>query len=181
MHLKLKVSLRFLPFVLGPVFTHFNPAKSALKVCFDAHCYTNSLLHNWILSYSHLLLFRFTHCCFAFATKRSFAAVTTRQAVRTFVIFLSSYPTWILEVTTRSPVMKLRWPVFDFRYITKRWKPKMRRQYFFLPIRWPSWILLLRNKIFNSYSSRTRRIWADIYNQRGRRLLSAHIRQIREE
>ena len=108
MHLKLKVSLRFLPFVLGPVFTHFNPAKSALKVCFDAHCYTNSLLHNWILSYSHLLLFRFTHCCFAFATKRSFAAVTTRQAVRTFVIFLSSYPTWILEVTTRSPVMKLR-------------------------------------------------------------------------
>ena len=38
--------------------------------------------------------------------------------------------------------------------------------------------------IFNSYSSRTRRIWADIYNQRGRRpswLLSAHIRQVREE
>ena len=38
--------------------------------------------------------------------------------------------------------------------------------------------------IINSYSSRTRRIWADIYNQRGRRpswLLSAHIRQVREE
>ena len=38
--------------------------------------------------------------------------------------------------------------------------------------------------IFNSYSSRTRRIWADIYNQRGRRpswLLSAHIRQVWEE
>ena len=38
--------------------------------------------------------------------------------------------------------------------------------------------------IFNSYSSRTRRIWADIYSQRGRRpswLLSAHIRQVREE
>ena len=38
--------------------------------------------------------------------------------------------------------------------------------------------------IFNSYSSRTRRIWADMYNQRGRRpswLLSAHIRQVREE
>ena len=38
--------------------------------------------------------------------------------------------------------------------------------------------------ILNSYSSRTRRIWADIYNQRGRRpswLLSAHIRQVREE
>ena len=38
--------------------------------------------------------------------------------------------------------------------------------------------------IFNSYSSRTRRIWTDIYNQRGRRpswLLSAHIRQVREE
>ena len=35
-----------------------------------------------------------------------------------------------------------------------------------------------------SYSSRTRRIWADIYNQRGRRpswLSSAHIRQVREE
>ena len=33
-------------------------------------------------------------------------------------------------------------------------------------------------RIFNSYSSRTRRIWADLYNQRGRRpswLLSAHI------
>ena len=39
-------------------------------------------------------------------------------------------------------------------------------------------------RLFNSYSSRTRRIWADIYNQRGRRpswLLSAHIRQVREE
>ena len=38
--------------------------------------------------------------------------------------------------------------------------------------------------IINSYSSRTRRIWADIYNQRGRRpswLSSAHIRQVREE
>ena len=38
--------------------------------------------------------------------------------------------------------------------------------------------------IMNSYSSKTRRIWADIYNQRGRRpswLLSAHIRQVREE
>ena len=38
--------------------------------------------------------------------------------------------------------------------------------------------------IINSYSSRTRRIWADIYNQRDRRpswLLSAHIRQVREE
>ena len=38
--------------------------------------------------------------------------------------------------------------------------------------------------IINSYSSRTCRIWADIYNQRGRRpswLLSAHIRQVREE
>ena len=38
--------------------------------------------------------------------------------------------------------------------------------------------------IFNSYSSRTRRIWVDIYNQRGRRpswLLSAHIQQVREE
>ena len=38
--------------------------------------------------------------------------------------------------------------------------------------------------IINSYSSRTRRILADIYNQRGRRpswLLSAHIRQVREE
>ena len=38
--------------------------------------------------------------------------------------------------------------------------------------------------MFKSYSSRTRRIWADIYNQRGRRpswLLSAHIRQVREE
>ena len=38
--------------------------------------------------------------------------------------------------------------------------------------------------VFNSYSSRTRWIWADIYNQRGRRpswLLSAHIRQVREE
>ena len=36
--------------------------------------------------------------------------------------------------------------------------------------------------ILNSYSSRTRRIWADIYNQRGHRpswLLSAHIRQVR--
>ena len=36
--------------------------------------------------------------------------------------------------------------------------------------------------VINSYSSRTRRIWADIYNQRGRRpswLLSAHIRQVR--
>ena len=43
---------------------------------------------------------------------------------------------------------------------------------------WPHDLLL------NSYSSRTRRIWADIYNQRGRRpswLLSAHIRQVREE
>ena len=42
----------------------------------------------------------------------------------------------------------------------------------------------LNEKIINSYSSRTRRIWADIYNQRGRRpswLLSAHIRQGREE
>ena len=39
-------------------------------------------------------------------------------------------------------------------------------------------------RIINSYSSRTRRIWADIYNQRGRRpswLLSGHIRQVREE
>ena len=36
---------------------------------------------------------------------------------------------------------------------------------------------LLRRFIFNSYSSRTRRICADIYNQRGRR----HIRQVREE
>ena len=37
-------------------------------------------------------------------------------------------------------------------------------------------------QLINSYSSRTRRIWADIYNQRGRRpLLSAHIRQVREE
>ena len=39
-------------------------------------------------------------------------------------------------------------------------------------------------ELINSYSSRTRRIWADIYNQRGRRpswLLSAHIRQVREE
>ena len=40
--------------------------------------------------------------------------------------------------------------------------------------------------LINSYSSRTRRIWADIYiyNQRGRRpswLLSAHIRQVQEE
>ena len=37
--------------------------------------------------------------------------------------------------------------------------------------------------IINSYSSRTRRIWADMYNQRGRRpsWLSAHIRQVREE
>ena len=38
--------------------------------------------------------------------------------------------------------------------------------------------------LINSYSSRTRRIWADLYNQRGRRpswLLSAHIRQVREE
>ena len=38
--------------------------------------------------------------------------------------------------------------------------------------------------VINSYSSRTRRILADIYNQRGRRpswLLSAHIRQVREE
>ena len=38
--------------------------------------------------------------------------------------------------------------------------------------------------IFNSYSSSTRRIWADIYNQQGRRpnwLLSAHIRQVWEE
>ena len=38
--------------------------------------------------------------------------------------------------------------------------------------------------IINNYSSRTRRIWADIYNQRGHRpswLLSAHIRQVREE
>ena len=34
--------------------------------------------------------------------------------------------------------------------------------------------------IINSYSSRTRRIWADTYNQRGR-LFSAHIRQVREE
>mgnify|MGYP007058642762 CR=1 FL=1 len=38
--------------------------------------------------------------------------------------------------------------------------------------------------IINSYSSRTRQIWADIYNQRGRWpswLLLAHIRQVREE
>ena len=37
--------------------------------------------------------------------------------------------------------------------------------------------------VITSYSSRTRRIWADIYNQRGHRpswLLSAHIRQVRE-
>ena len=43
---------------------------------------------------------------------------------------------------------------------------------------------LLSIDIFNSYSSRTRRIGADIYNQQGRRpswLLSAHIRQVREE
>ena len=41
-----------------------------------------------------------------------------------------------------------------------------------------------KHLIINSYSSRTRWIWADIYNQRGRRprwLLSAHIRQVREE
>ena len=45
-------------------------------------------------------------------------------------------------------------------------------------------IKLLIPLIVNSYSSRTRRIWADIYNQRGSRpswLLSAHIRQVREE
>ena len=38
--------------------------------------------------------------------------------------------------------------------------------------------------IFKSYSSRTCRIWTDIYNQRGRRpiwLLSPHIQQVREE
>ena len=43
---------------------------------------------------------------------------------------------------------------------------------------------ILLQLLFNSYSSRTRRIWADIHNQRGRRpswLLSAHIRQVREE
>ena len=42
----------------------------------------------------------------------------------------------------------------------------------------------LQNNNYNSYSSRTRWIWADIYNQRGRRpswLLSAHIRKVREE
>ena len=47
-----------------------------------------------------------------------------------------------------------------------------------------AWVFLLHVLLFNSYSSRTRRIWADIYNQRGRRpswLLSAHIRQVREE
>ena len=47
-----------------------------------------------------------------------------------------------------------------------------------------SWIQPLRFFMFNSFSSRTRRIWADIYNQRGRRpswLLSAHIWQVREE
>ena len=48
----------------------------------------------------------------------------------------------------------------------------------------PQWVSLGYYKLINSYSSRTRRIWADIYNQRGRRpswLLSAHIRQVREE
>ena len=48
-----------------------------------------------------------------------------------------------------------------------------------------SYVLCGQNPmLINSYSSRTRRIWADIYNQRGRRpswLLSAHIRQVREE
>ena len=39
----------------------------------------------------------------------------------------------------------------------------------------------VESTIINSYSSRTRRIWADIYNQRGRRLLSAHIPPVREE
>ena len=45
-------------------------------------------------------------------------------------------------------------------------------------------LYLIKHRMFNSYSSRTRRIWADIYNQRGLRpswLLSAHIRQVREE
>ena len=45
-------------------------------------------------------------------------------------------------------------------------------------------IIIIIITIINSYSSRIRRIWADIYNQRGRRpswLLSAHIRQVREE
>ena len=45
-------------------------------------------------------------------------------------------------------------------------------------------IIILYTSIFNSYSSRTRRICADIYNQRGRRpswISPAHIRQVREE
>ena len=45
-------------------------------------------------------------------------------------------------------------------------------------------LISLASIIINSYSSRTRRIWADVYNQRGCRLswlLSAHIRQVREE
>lgn len=119
-------------------FRTIQPGKNALtyKVCFNAHCYKNSLLHNWILSYSHLFLFRFTHCSFAFATmRRSFTAVTTRQTVRTHAIFLSSYRTRILDMTTLNPVMQLPRPVIGFRYITKRWKPKMQWQYFFLPTR----------------------------------------------
>ena len=45
---------------------------------------------------------------------------------------------------------------------------------------WYTKILLIFIIIINSYSSRTRRIWADIYKQQGRRpswLSSAHIRQ----
>ena len=43
---------------------------------------------------------------------------------------------------------------------------------------------IIKTLIINSYSSRTRRLRADIYNQRGLRprwLLPAHIRQVREE